>query len=228
MPLNTDLGLPIFLAFSILFTLGAFLLGSIPFGRLIGQWVTGIDITQRGSGNIGATNVARVIGVKWGILTLLLDGFKGFFPLFLFPLLFQKSELILALTGLSALLGHQYSVYLRFRGGKGFATALGVYLALSPAACLASLLVFVITVSGWRYISVGSMVSSCIMPLMLLVLGESSVLITLTLIMAVMICVNHRDNLCRLAQGQERKWGNKAVRREDPKGVPAHQGNRMR
>lgn len=228
MPLNTDLGLPIFLAFSILFTLGAFLLGSIPFGRLIGQWVTGIDITQRGSGNIGATNVARVIGVKWGILTLLLDGLKGFLPLFLFPLLFQESEIILALTGLSALLGHQYSVYLRFRGGKGFATALGVYLALSPPACLASLLVFVITVYGWRYISVGSMVSSCIMPLMLLVLGESSVLITLTLIMAVMICVNHRDNLCRLAKGQERKWGNKAVRREDPKDVPTHHGNKTR
>ncbi len=228
MPLNTDLGLPICLVFSVLLPLGTFFLGSIPFGRLIGQWVEGIDVTQRGSGNIGATNVARVIGVKWGTLTLFLDGLKGFLPLSLLALLFPQSEAILALTGLSALLGHQYSVYLRFRGGKGFATALGVYLALSPAACLVSLLVFVITVYGWRYISVGSMVSSCVMPLMLLVFGESSVLITVTLVMAVLICVNHRDNLCRLAQGQERKWGKKAVRRENPEDVPAPHGNRTR
>jgi glycerol-3-phosphate acyltransferase PlsY len=228
MPLNTDLGLPIFLVYSILFLLGTFLFGSIPFGRFIGQWVAGIDITQRGSGNIGATNVARVIGVKWGILTLFLDGLKGYIPLFLFPLLFPQSEAILALTGLFALLGHQYSVYLRFRGGKGFATALGVYLALSPAACLASLLVFVIMVYGWRYISVGSMVSSCVVPLMLLVLGESSLLITLTLIMSALIFMNHRDNLYRLAQGQERKWGKTSVRREDPEDVPTPRGNNTR
>jgi glycerol-3-phosphate acyltransferase PlsY len=208
-PMNTDLGLPIFLTISVLFLLGTFLFGSIPFGRLIGQWVAGIDVTQRGSGNIGATNVARVIGMKWGILTLFLDGLKGFLPLSLFALLFPKSEAMLALTGLFALLGHQYSVYLRFRGGKGFATALGVYLALSPVAFLASLMVFVITVYGWRYISVGSMVSSFVIPLMLLVLGESSGVIILTLIMAVLIFINHRDNLYRLAQGQERKWGKK-------------------
>ena len=228
MPLNTDSGIAIFLAYSVLFLLGAFLLGSIPFGRLIGQWVAGIDITRRGSGNIGATNVARVIGLKWGILTLILDGLKGFLPLFLFALVFPQSEVILALTGLSALLGHQYSVYLRFRGGKGFATALGVYLALSPAACLVSLLVFLITVYGWRYISVGSMVSSCVMPLILLVFGESSELISVTLVMAVLICINHRDNLYRLARGQERKWGKTAVRREDPEDVPAPRRNRTR
>jgi glycerol-3-phosphate acyltransferase PlsY len=216
MPLNADPGQPISLAFSILFPLGAFLLGSIPFGRIIGQWVAGIDVTQRGSGNIGATNVARVIGLKWGFLTLFLDGLKGFLPVSLIALLLPQSETILALTGLTALLGHQYSVYLRFRGGKGFATALGVYLALSPAACLVSLLVFVITVYGWRYVSVGSMASSCVVPLILLVLGESSGLITVTLIMAALICINHRDNLRRLAQGQERKWGTTAVRREDP------------
>ncbi len=228
MPLNADLGQPIFLAFSILFPLGAFLLGSIPFGRLISQRVAGIDISKKGSGNIGATNVARVIGMKWGILTLFLDGLKGFLPLFLFALLFPQSESILALTGLSALLGHQYSVFLRFRGGKGFATALGVYLALSPAGCLLSLLVFMITVYGWRYISVGSMVTSCIMPLVLLVLVESSTLMTMALIMAILICVNHRDNLCRLAQGRERKWRKTAVRRENPEDVPAPHGNKTR
>ncbi len=228
MPLNTDLGLPIFLAYSVLFLLATFLFGSIPFGRLIGQWVAGIDVTQRGSGNIGATNVARVIGLKWGLLTLLLDGLKGFLPLSLLAFLFPQSDAILAITGLSALLGHQYSIYLRFRGGKGFATALGVYLALSPAACLATLLVFLITVYGWRYISVGSMVSSCVVPLMFFVLGESSALITVTLIMAILICVNHRDNLHRLAQGQERKWGKTTVRREDPEDVPTPHVNRTR
>jgi len=228
MPLNTDLGPPVFLAFSIFFLLGAFLLGSIPFGRLIGQWVAGIDVTRKGSGNIGATNVARIICVKWGILTLFLDGLKGFLPLFLFAFLFPESVVIQPLTGLSALLGHQYSIYLRFRGGKGFATALGVYLALSPTCFLVSVLVFVITVYGWRYISVGSMMSACIVPLMLFVLGESSILITVTLIMAVLICINHRGNIIRLARGQERKWGKTAVRREDPEDVPAPRRNRTR
>jgi glycerol-3-phosphate acyltransferase PlsY len=228
MPLNTDLGLPIFLAFSVLFLLATFLFGSIPFGRLIGQWVAGIDVTQRGSGNIGATNVARVIGLKWGLLTLLLDGLKGFLPLSLLSFLFPQSDAILAITGLSALLGHQYSIYLRFRGGKGFSTALGVYLALSPPACLISLLVFVITVYGWRYVSVGSMVSSCFVPLILLILGASSGLIALTLIMAILICVNHRDNIYRLAQGQERKWEKTALRKEDPEDVPAPHGNKTR
>ena len=207
MPLTADNGLQTFHISWILFPIASYLFGSIPFGKIISQWAAGIDITQKGSGNIGATNVAREISVKWGLLTLVLDGFKGFVTLFLFGLFFPQFEVAHAVTGLSALIGHQFSLYQRFRGGKGVATALGIYLAISPVSSLIALSFFVLTVYLWDYVSVGSMVSSCIMPLILLLLGESIVLITATLIMAILICINHRDNLRRLAQGQERKWG---------------------
>ena len=212
----------------LLFSLGAYLLGSIPFGRIISRKIAGIDITRKGSRNVGATNVARVIGFKWGILTLYMDGLKGFLPCLLSALHFPQSELFQAVAGLSALLGHQYSIYLKFRGGKGFATALGVYLSISPVACLIALLAFAITLYGWRFVSVGSMVSACIVPLVLVGFGKPRALITATLIMAILIVINHRDNLRRLAKGQERTWRKRAVRKEDPEDVPAPHGNRTR
>ena len=116
--------------FWILFALAAYLLGSLPFGRLIGQRVADIDITQRGSRNIGATNVARELGLKWGIFTLLLDVLNGFMPVFLFGLFFPDFGIGPSVMGLFALFGHQFSVFLRFRGGKGVATSLGIFLAI--------------------------------------------------------------------------------------------------
>jgi glycerol-3-phosphate acyltransferase PlsY len=228
MPLTAEQGLYPFQVLWILIPILSYLLGSIPFGKVLAHWVAEIDITRRGSGNIGATNVAREIGVKWGILTLFLDGLKGFLPCLLSALHFPQSELLQAIAGLSALLGHQYSIYLRFRGGKGFATALGVYLSLSPVACLIALLVFAITLYGWRFVSVGSMVSACIVPLVLVGYGKPGALITTTLIMAILIVINHRDNLRRLANGQERKWGKRPVRREDPEDVPTPHRNKTR
>ncbi len=228
MPLTADQGLYPFHVFWILVPILSYLLGSIPFGKMLAHWVAETDITRRGSGNIGATNVAREIGVKWGILTLFLDGLKGFLPCLLSALLFPQFELFQAVAGLSALLGHQYSIYLRFRGGKGFATALGVYLFLSPVACLISLLAFVVAVWRWRFVSVGSMVSASIVPLVLLGFGKPGALTTTTLIMAILIVINHRDNLHRLAKGQERKWGKRAVRTEDPEDVPAPDRNKTR
>lgn len=192
----------------------AFLLGSIPFGRLISQWVARIDITKRGSGNIGATNVARELGLKWGVLTLVLDLLKGLVPTLLFARLFPGAYLGLAITGLCALLGHQFTPFLHFRGGKGVATALGVYLAISPLGCLAAAVVFVLTVTFWDFISVGSMVGACAVPVLFALLGVPLELILASVVAAGLICLKHRDNIRRLLARNERRWRKRKTRQD--------------
>ena len=136
---------------------GAFILGSIPFGQIVSKRVASIDITTRGSGNIGATNVAREIGMKWGIVTLLLDMLKGFVPVLRW---YDVPSGGRGGTGFSVLLGcgamcsggHQFSCFRRFRGGKGVATALGVYLCISPLSTFLALVLFVLIVAKWNYI----------------------------------------------------------------------------
>jgi glycerol-3-phosphate acyltransferase PlsY len=192
----------------------AFLLGSVPFGRLISQWVARIDITKRGSGNIGATNVARELGLKWGVLTLVLDVLKGLAPALLFARLFPGAHLGLAITGLCALLGHQFTPFLRFRGGKGVATALGVYLAISPLGCLAAAVVFVLTVTFWDFISLGSIVGACAVPVLFALLGVPLELILASVVAAGLICLKHKDNIRRLAAGNERRWRKRKTRQD--------------
>ncbi len=188
----------------------SYLMGAIPFGRLISQRVAKIDITQRGSGNIGATNVARELGVKWGLLTLILDVLKGLVPVVVFRMLFPASPFGLGLVGLCALLGHQFTPFLRFRGGKGVATALGAYLAVSPLSCLGALVVFVLVVYKWDFISLGSMIAACSMPIFLVLSGKPWGIILISLVMAGFVCLKHRDNISRLTAGNERKWRSKA------------------
>ena len=195
------------------YVVAAYLLGSVPFGKLIAKIVARIDITKRGSGNIGATNVAREVGIKWGLLTLALDVIKGSIPVVLFayhaseaPLSYQ---IALSAVGLSALLGHQFSIFQGFRGGKGVATGLGIYLAMSPytrLSCLVAFILFIVTVYKWRFVSLGSMVSACAMPLLLLLFGETPPLVVTSLIVAGLISFAHRENIQRLAKGEENKW----------------------
>jgi glycerol-3-phosphate acyltransferase PlsY len=195
---------------SVLFVIAAFLLGAIPFGKFIGRWVAQVDVTQTGSRNIGATNVARHLGIRWGLLTLLLDTLKGFLPVALYAYTHAAPaparEVWLAAVGLSSLLGHQFSPFLHFRGGKGVATALGMFLALSPAACLLALPLFVITVYKWDYVSLGSLVSACAMPLLMTLLGRPGPLIAGSVLAAGLICLRHRDNIARLIKGEETRW----------------------
>lgn len=195
----------------ILFSLASYLAGAVPFGMMIARKVADVDITQRGSGNIGATNVARELGLKWGLLTLLLDLLKGFVPVSLFAVLSPNQDLGLAVIGLSALLGHQFSVFKRFRGGKGVATALGVYLALAPLSTLVAVVVFVLTVAVSKFVSLGSMLSACIMPVVFALTGRGWVLITASILMAGLICLKHRENIQRLIRGEERKWVKKVA-----------------
>ena len=194
-----------------LFLMASYLAGAVPFGLMIARKVADVDITQRGSGNIGATNVARELGLKWGLLTLLLDLLKGYVPVFLFALLHPRQEIWLAAVGFSALLGHQFSVFERFKGGKGVATALGVYLALSPVSTLIAVLVFVLTVGLSKFVSLGSMLSAVAMPIILALTGRSWILVTASIFVAGLICLKHRDNMKRLLRGEERKWEKKAA-----------------
>lgn len=188
----------------------AYLLGSISFGLLISQKVRKLDITKVGSGNIGAANVGREVGFKWGIVTFLLDTLKGFIPVICAYSLFRSSaginEALIGMIGLAALLGHQFSMYHRFKGGKGVATYLGVFLAISPVSCLLCGMIFVIFVWVWRYISMGSIMASLAMPLCLYFMDYSNVIIILSLILSFLVIFKHGANIRRLVQGNERKW----------------------
>jgi len=187
----------------------AYLLGSISFGLLISRKVRKIDITKEGSGNIGAANVAREVGLKWGIVTLLADTLKGFIPVICAYYLLKTSteinEALMGMIGLAALLGHQFSMYHRFKGGKGVATYLGVFLAISPISCLLCGMIFVIFVWVWRYISLGSIVGSLAMPLCLYFLHHSNAIIILSLIISFLVVFKHGGNIRRLVQGNERR-----------------------
>ncbi len=201
--------------YRIIIPLASFLIGAIPFGLLISQSAARIDITRRGSGNVGATNVARELGLKWGILTLALDVSKGFIPVCLFNHYFKSDfEAGLLIICVSTLLGHQFSPFLRFRGGKGVATALGIFLAVSPIQVIIALFLFIITVYITDYISLGSMIAACSMPLLQLLFAESAGLILASLLMAALICVRHKDNIGRLLRGEERRWRKRSVTAE--------------
>jgi glycerol-3-phosphate acyltransferase PlsY len=193
-----------------IFAVAAYLFGSIPFGKLIAMKVAHIDITQKGSGNIGATNVARELSIKWGILTLVLDMLKGFVPVVLFACMAPKAgigqEIGLFVVGLSALSGHQFSVFLRFRGGKGVGTALGIYLAISPLSCIIALMLFILIVYVWDFVSLASMLSALAMPLLFALFGKAPPLVIGAVIAAALIVIKHKDNIQRLIKGNERKW----------------------
>ncbi|RJR52639.1 MAG: glycerol-3-phosphate 1-O-acyltransferase [Desulfobacteraceae bacterium] len=199
--------------FWIPFFVAAYLLGSIPFGRIISRRVAQMDITQRGSRNIGATNVAREIGLKWGVLTLVLDVSKGLLPTLLFRYVYPESHLGISLVGLCALLGHQFTPFLGFHGGKGVATALGFFMAVSPPATLLALSVFLITVYLWDFISLGSILASFSVPVFLALFGKPGTIILFSLFSAVLICLKHKDNLHRIAAGTERRWRKKRSKR---------------
>jgi len=194
----------------VFFAIAAYLIGCIPFGKVIAGRVARIDITSRGSGNIGATNVARELGMKWGVITLVLDILKGLVPMLVFACCFcapgSSCHMALAGIGLCALLGHMFPVFLRFQGGKGVATALGVYLVMSPSSCLCALILFVLVVAIWDYISLGSIIGAFAMPLFLILFGKPSPFVVVSVCMAILICWKHKENIQRLIRREERKW----------------------
>ena len=184
----------------------AYLLGSIPFGVVLAKLFRGGDVRKTGSGNIGATNVARAAGPLAGILTLIFDIGKGAAAVWVAERLANQSALWMMLAGLAALIGHCFPLWLNFRGGKGVATAGGVFLVLCPAALLGAVIVFVLVVAFWRYISLGSISAAASMPLLIYFLwaphhAPPLVINVGTLLAAVLIIYKHDANIQRLVQG---------------------------
>jgi glycerol-3-phosphate acyltransferase PlsY len=194
-----------------LLVLVGYLLGSIPSGLIFARMLGGKDVREHGSGNIGATNVSRVAGPLAGILTLLLDVAKGAAAVWLAARFSDHASIAMIFAGVAALLGHCFPVWLKFKGGKGVATALGVYLALCPLAALAALVLFVLVVAFWRFVSLGSLAAAAAMPLLIYFLWAPGhappLVITLgTLFAAILIFYKHDANLQRLVDGTEPKY----------------------
>jgi glycerol-3-phosphate acyltransferase PlsY len=190
---------------------GSYLLGSIPFGFLFARTLGGKDVRQHGSGNIGATNVSRVAGPLAGILTLVFDAAKGAMPVWAAGRVFENSATAMMLAGMAALVGHCFPIWLKFRGGKGVATALGAFGALSAASTIAAVIVFALALVLWGYVSLASLAAAAAMPLLIYFLwapGHAPPLVINlgTLSATALIFFKHRANLQRLTQGTEPKY----------------------
>jgi glycerol-3-phosphate acyltransferase PlsY len=186
-----------------------YLLGSVPFGILVARlFDRNVNLREAGSGNIGATNVARTAGRAAGVLTLALDAGKGIVPMVLTYMLIGEDYLWLSLVGGAVFLGHVFSIYLRFKGGRGVATALGVILSLSPVTAFLLIVLFALVVYFTRYVSLGSLCAAVALPILMALLGPPSrYCVTLSLLIAFLVIYNHRENIHRLLNGQENKFG---------------------
>jgi glycerol-3-phosphate acyltransferase PlsY len=194
----------------ILFILVAYLLGSVPFGLIAGFRVKGIDIREHGSKNIGATNVFRVVGKKWGMAVLLLDAIKGYIAC-VFPVFFGQSTGLSfqLLLGVSAILGHSFPIWLKFKGGKGVATSLGVFLAIAWIPTLVTFGLWILCFALTRIISISSLVAAVVFPIMIFWRYAGTpgikILMPVSMLLAVFIFYTHRANIQRLRQGTEKK-----------------------
>ncbi len=205
--------------------IGAYLLGSVPFGLLIAN-AKGVNLRQVGSGNIGATNVLRALGKKWGVFCFVLDVFKGFVPMLLVPLLGSGDGEPTAghligwmAVGAAAIVGHIFPIYLRFRGGKGVATSLGVVLGLWPYLTLCGIAAFLIWLAAlkiWRYVSLASVLAAGAFPVILAggilaakswTFGNLWPLFLVAVPMPLLVIFRHRSNLQRIRTGCESKIG---------------------
>jgi glycerol-3-phosphate acyltransferase PlsY len=185
-----------------------YLVGSIPTAYILVKWVTGTDVRTVGSGNVGATNAGRLLG-RWGFITVLvLDALKGFIPVFIMQRFAIETELsanlaLFAATGV--IIGHAYTIFLDFKGGKGVATGLGVFLALAPLAVLLAVIVFVVVVLIFRMISLGSMLAAIALSAGVVFLHDRKELWVFTAVVALFVIIKHRSNISRIFSGTENK-----------------------
>ncbi|MCX5913589.1 MAG: glycerol-3-phosphate 1-O-acyltransferase PlsY [Deltaproteobacteria bacterium] len=189
-----------------LLILFAYFLGSIPTGVVLTKAFSNVDIRTQGSKNIGATNVYRTAGKKLGVLALLGDILKGVIPVVLARVTLE-SHFWIGAVALVAFLGHIYPIFLKFKGGKGAATGLGIFLALSPLPTALAAIVFVLVVFRWRYISLGSLTATAAVVVFLALLDSHKIYIPFAFIVAALIFYRHRENLERLMEGRENKFG---------------------
>lgn len=191
---------------TLLVIIPAYLIGAIPTGVILTRLSGAEDIRKVGSGNIGATNVYRTAGRKLGILTLVGDVLKGALPVLAISLSGRFSPEVVAMTAVAAFVGHCYPIYLRFQGGKGIATALGIFLVLSPLSVLVAFFVFAGLFMAFKYISLSSISAAATVPIMVVVQGSNPPLIAASLFMAAVMIWRHRSNIDRLIKGEEPKF----------------------
>lgn len=184
----------------------AYLLGAIPFGLLLAK-TKGVNIREHGSGNIGATNVFRVMGKGWGIFTFVLDALKGFVPAFVFPKLCGGSVEVGLMFGFAAILGHTFSVFLKFKGGKGVATSAGMLLGVAPPAVGIGFVSWVLCMVLSRYVSLSSIVASIVVAIAGWFFMESMVVRMALILLGVLVIWLHRGNIQRLMHGTENRFG---------------------
>lgn len=188
----------------------AYFLGSLPNGLYVAKF-KGVDIRNQGSKNTGATNVFRVMGAKFGIFVLVLDALKGFLPLIIAEKLGVEGN-ILVLIGVVAVIGHTFSPFLNFKGGKGVATSLGIFLYLAPIPMLITLVMFIVVVGISKYVSLGSILASLMLPILILItpvnekLGNKVVVFIISAILGAYIIYKHKANIERLKNGTENKF----------------------
>ena len=182
----------------------AYLVGGIPFGYLLVRWKTGEDVREKGSGNIGATNVLRTTGRVVAVATLLLDIGKGAFAVWLADRLSAGSPVWMSLAALAVMAGHAYPVFLKFQGGKAVASFIGAFLYLTPIPMIAALVIFVIVVAATRQISIGSIVAAGSLPLAVWMIAHPPAAVVLAaLVAAVFVIYRHRENIERIRSGTE-------------------------
>ncbi|MDR1360662.1 MAG: glycerol-3-phosphate 1-O-acyltransferase PlsY [Deltaproteobacteria bacterium] len=194
----------------------AYLLGSVPFGLLIALIFKGLDPRLDGSRNVGATNIARLCGLRWGLLTLFCDLGKGFLPVLLSLHFFAaEAPFLCLLPGLACVLGHMFSLFLRFRGGKGVAACVGVFLAAAPAQLIAAGAICLVVIWRSGFVSAGSLTLVAVLPLLLL-LTAAWPPFCLSLLIGALVAKAHRENIRRLLRGEEKPWLGKHSAKDVP------------
>ncbi len=188
----------------------SYLLGAVPIAYLFVKAIKGIDIREYGSGNVGATNALRVLGKMPGFLVLFLDILKGFLAVTLLGHIFLKfsgmsPEIIRPVFGLAVVSGHVFNVFLKFKGGRGVSTSLGVLLGVAPESALIGIVIFLITVTLTKYVSLGSILAGIIIPFHMLITKCAYTYIVLSSLLCIIIVIKHKANIKRLITGRERK-----------------------
>jgi len=191
----------------------SYLIGAIPTSYIFARAIKGIDIREHGSGNVGATNLMRVIGKVPGVSALLIDVVKGVLPVTVLVHVFYKPTFIMnrplfcVLIGLCAVCGHIWTIFLKFRGGKGVATTIGVFLGLAPIVTVLGLFVWLILVLIFRYVSLGSLGMAASLPILMIIFGRPFEYVMLSIVLCVFISYKHKSNIKRLLSGTEYKIG---------------------
>jgi len=198
----------------------AYLIGAIPTGYIMARLLKGIDIRDHGSGNVGSTNLMRTVGKVPGIACLFLDVAKGIVPvvivanLFYPQAIFVSKPLFRVVLGLAVVSGHIWTIFLRFKGGKGVATTIGVFIGLSPVATALGLLIWLVVALISRYVSLSSIAMAVSLPFLMVAFSQPIAYIVLSIILCIFICYTHKSNISRLINGTEYKIGQKAKKRE--------------